>query len=52
MTSDTGRASIIKDALLEPVKYAAGPWNFADALPTHLLGLFKLIREVGDPAGV
>jgi len=30
-----------KDTLLEPVKRAVGPWNFADITPQHLLGRFN-----------
>ncbi len=30
-----------KDTILEPVKYAVGPWNFAEISPAHLLGRFN-----------
>lgn len=36
-----GAQGIGKDTLLEPVKYAIGPWNFADVSPMHLLGRFN-----------
>src|ERR1035437_9937768 len=36
-----GKQGIGKDSLLEPVKYAVGPWNFAEVSPTHLLGRFN-----------
>jgi hypothetical protein len=36
-----GPQGIGKDTLLEPVKYAIGPWNFHDVSPTHLLGPFN-----------
>ena len=36
-----GAQGIGKDTLLEPVKYAVGPWNFQDISPTHLLGRFN-----------
>lgn len=36
-----GAQGIGKDTLLEPVKHAVGPWNFADVAPTHLLGRFN-----------
>lgn len=36
-----GGQGIGKDTLLEPVKYAVGPWNFADVSPSHLLGRFN-----------
>jgi hypothetical protein len=32
-----GAQGIGKDSLLEPVKYAVGPWNFQEVSPTHLL---------------
>ena len=35
-----GAQGIGKDTLLEPVKYAVGPWNFHDVSPGHLLGTF------------
>jgi hypothetical protein len=51
-----GLQGIGKDTLLEPVKYAVGPWNFAEVSPTHLLGRFNgflksvilRINEAGD----
>jgi hypothetical protein len=36
-----GRQGIGKDTLLEPVKHAVGPWNFAEVSPQHLLGRFN-----------
>jgi Family of unknown function (DUF5906) len=36
-----GLQGIGKDTLLEPVKDAVGPWNFAEVSPTHLLGRFN-----------
>ncbi|MBN1570619.1 MAG: bifunctional DNA primase/polymerase [Acidobacteria bacterium] len=36
-----GLQGIGKDTLLEPVKYAVGPWNFSEVSPTHLLGRFN-----------
>ena len=36
-----GAQGIGKDSLLEPVKYAVGPWNFQDISPSHLLGRFN-----------
>jgi hypothetical protein len=30
-----------KDAILEPVKHAVGPWNFQEASPTQILGRFN-----------
>lgn len=36
-----GCQGIGKDTLLEPVKQAIGPWNFAEVSPTHLLGRFN-----------
>lgn len=36
-----GAQGVGKDTLLEPVKYAVGPWNFQDISPTHLLGRFN-----------
>jgi hypothetical protein len=35
-----GAQGIGKDTLLEPVKYAVGPWNFEDVSPAHVLGRF------------
>lgn len=36
-----GAQGIGKDTLLEPVKYAVGPWNFNEVSPQHLLGRFN-----------
>jgi hypothetical protein len=36
-----GLQGIGKDSLLEPVKYAIGPWNFCEISPAHLLGRFN-----------
>ena len=36
-----GTQGIGKDTILEPVKYAVGPWNFVEVLPPHLLGRFN-----------
>jgi hypothetical protein len=36
-----GPQGIGKDSLLEPVKRAIGPWNFAEVSPQHLLGRFN-----------
>jgi hypothetical protein len=36
-----GHQGIGKDAALEPVKYAVGPWNFQEVSPAHLLGRFN-----------
>jgi phage/plasmid primase-like uncharacterized protein len=36
-----GSPGIGKDTLLEPVKYAIGPWNFQEASPTQVLGRFN-----------
>src|SRR4029079_9214709 len=36
-----GKQGIVKDTLLEPVKYAVGPWNFIEVTPQHLLGRFN-----------
>jgi hypothetical protein len=30
-----------KDTMLEPVKYAVGPWNFAEVSPQQMLGRFN-----------
>ncbi|MGH8227342.1 MAG: primase-helicase family protein [Steroidobacteraceae bacterium] len=35
-----GDQGIGKDSILEPVKYAIGPWNFAEVSPAQLLGRF------------
>ncbi|MCS3497483.1 hypothetical protein M2189_003558 [Bradyrhizobium japonicum] len=36
-----GAQGIGKDTLLEPAKYAVGPWNFSEVTPQHLLGRFN-----------
>ena len=36
-----GNQGIGKDTLLEPVKHAIGPWNFAEVTPQHMLGRFN-----------
>lgn len=36
-----GAQGIGKDTILEPVRYAIGPWNFADVSPAQLLGRFN-----------
>lgn len=36
-----GKQGIGKDTILEPVKYAVGPWNFAEVSPQQLLGNFN-----------
>jgi hypothetical protein len=36
-----GEQGIGKDTMLEPVRYAVGPWNFRDVSPTNLLGSFS-----------
>jgi hypothetical protein len=36
-----GEQGIGKDTLLEPARYAVGPWNFQDVSPAHLLGAFN-----------
>jgi uncharacterized protein DUF5906 len=36
-----GAQGIGKDTLLEPVKYAVGPWNFIEASPQQMLGRFN-----------
>jgi hypothetical protein len=36
-----GAPGIGKDSLLEPVKYAVGPWNFIEASPQQVLGRFN-----------
>ncbi len=36
-----GAQGIGKDTLLEPIKYAVGPWNFIEVSPAHLLGRFN-----------
>jgi hypothetical protein len=36
-----GKPGIGKDTILEPVKQAIGPWNFADVSPKNVLGRFN-----------
>ena len=36
-----GLQGIGKDTLLEPAKYAVGPWNFAEVSPANMLGRFN-----------
>lgn len=36
-----GAQGIGKDTILEPVKHAVGPWNFAEVSPGQLLGRFN-----------
>jgi hypothetical protein len=36
-----GAVGIGKDTILEPVKHAVGPWNFADISPKQALGRFN-----------
>ena len=36
-----GKQGIGKETLLEPLKHAVGPWNFADVSPTQMLGRFN-----------
>jgi hypothetical protein len=36
-----GSQGVGKDTLLEPVKYAVGPWNFQEVQPAHMLGRFN-----------
>jgi hypothetical protein len=36
-----GEQGIGKDTLLEPVKYAIGPWNFGEVSPVQILGRFN-----------
>jgi hypothetical protein len=42
-----GSQGIGKDTLLEPVKHAIGPWNFAEVSPSQVLGRFNgFLRSV------
>jgi Family of unknown function (DUF5906) len=42
-----GSQGIGKDTLLEPIKYAVGPWNFTEVSPTHMFGRFNgFVRSV------
>ena len=54
-----GAQGIGKDTILEPVKHAVGPWNFAETSPIQLLGRFNdfvqsvilrvsEVRDLGD----
>ena len=36
-----GAQGVGKDTLLEPVRYAIGPWNFCEVSPSHMLGRFN-----------
>ncbi len=45
-----GAQGIGKDTLLEPVKRAVGPWNFAEVSPQQMLGRFNGFRQIRDPA--
>ena len=36
-----GLQGIGKDTMLEPVKHAVGPWNFAEVSPQQMLGRFN-----------
>jgi hypothetical protein len=36
-----GAQGIGKDTILEPVKYAVGPWNFVEVSPGHMFGRFN-----------
>jgi Family of unknown function (DUF5906) len=36
-----GKQGTGKDTLLEPVKFAVGPWNFAETTPVQMLGRFN-----------
>jgi hypothetical protein len=36
-----GKPGIGKDTILEPIKQAIGPWNFADVSPKQVLGRFN-----------
>lgn len=36
-----GAQGVGKDTLLEPVKQAIGPWNFAEVSPQQMLGRFN-----------
>src|SRR5262249_6037965 len=36
-----GAPGIGKDSMLEPVKYAIGPWNFSEVSPQQMLGRFN-----------
>jgi hypothetical protein len=36
-----GKQGIGKDTMLEPIKYAVGPWNFTEVSPQQMLGRFN-----------
>jgi hypothetical protein len=36
-----GKQGVGKDSMLEPVKRAVGPWNFADVAPSHVVGNYN-----------
>jgi hypothetical protein len=36
-----GKSGIGKDTILEPIKHAVGPWNFAEVSPKQALGRFN-----------
>jgi len=36
-----GMQGVGKDTLIEPVKQAVGPWNFAEVSPQQMLGRFN-----------
>ena len=36
-----GKQGIGKDTIIEPVRYAVGPWNFQEVAPTAMLGRFN-----------
>ena len=40
-----GSQGIGKDTLLEPVKRAVGPWNFAEVSPQRMLGRFNVFTK-------
>jgi hypothetical protein len=43
-----GLQGIGKDTLLEPVKHAVGPWNFAEVSPAQMMGRFNgFLKSVG-----
>jgi hypothetical protein len=40
-----GKPGVGKDTILEPVKQAVGPWNFADVTPKTVLGRFNAFNK-------
>jgi hypothetical protein len=40
-----GKPGIGKDTILEPIKQAVGPWNFADVSPKQVLGRFNAFSK-------